>query len=288
MHKVSACTLEGKNLAYIAFTTIFNTSPSVALLPTMTSAASRGHVVRCNSVAHKSPVFRTVWEATPVRELGAAFSSYGLKGRIYGVWVEIRLILSWSIRGRRIRKSVKYLTQEIHQIFSRAAAVFVGSVDAGVIASTLIDELRVHVDGDITPALSSIDDASKGVVWSKPSVNRTRIPTVIDTGTGVNTIPVCDLVSKSADGVVVDLINTTNEAVAVRNRWISLAYVIGSDSDYSWSRWSHRFADGKIRTVANFVHRRCNEAWIKSDGNGQRIEDLEHGENYLGGRSGGC
>jgi hypothetical protein len=96
-----------------------------------------------------------------------------------------------------------------------------------VIASALINDLRVHVDGNIAPTLSSVDDTSKGVVWSKPPINRTRIPAVVDAGRGGYAIPVGDLVSQSADGPVVDLINAAKETVAVRNRWIvSLVHFI--------------------------------------------------------------
>ncbi len=84
---------EKETLAYEALSTVFNTSPRIALLPTMTGAAPRSHIVRCDAVAHKGSVFRTVWEATPVRVLGATFSGDGNKGRVHGVWIEIRLIL---------------------------------------------------------------------------------------------------------------------------------------------------------------------------------------------------
>jgi hypothetical protein len=36
--------------------------------------------------------------------------------------------------------------------------------------------------------------------------------------------------------------------------------------------------------MAYFVHGRCNEDWAKSDGNGQRVEDLEHGVRITWGR----
>jgi hypothetical protein len=84
---------EKETLADEALSTVFNTSPRIALLPTMTGAAPRSHIVRCDAVAHKGSVFRTVWEATPEIELGAAFSDYGNNGRVRGVWIDIRLIL---------------------------------------------------------------------------------------------------------------------------------------------------------------------------------------------------
>jgi len=142
-----------------------------------------------------------------------------------------------------------------------------------VIASVLVNSLRVHVDGDITPALSSVDNAGKNVMWSKRSINRTRIPASVDARAGGFAIPVNVLLSKDADGPVVDLVNATKEAIAVWDRGIlSLA-----DLDHRRNRWR---ADGKIGTMAYLVHRRRDEDWVKSDGDGQRVEDLEHGEDF--------